>query len=62
MDVFEVLLKSIDEDRQATVASVVSGASVDFPEYKRLCGVLRGLDIAESHIRSLAERVKQDDD
>lgn len=62
MDVFEALLKSLGEEREAVVDSMTSGAVNDFPEYKRLCGVLRGLDIAESHIKSLAERVNNDDD
>lgn len=62
MDVFELLLTKTDEERQAHMTMLVAGNATDFAEYKRICGVIRGLNLADEHIRDLAQRMKDNDD
>lgn len=62
MDGIELLLKRNDEERKALIEVIVSGGVGDFENYKHICGVIRGLDLADEHIRDLAKRMKDDDD
>lgn len=62
MDIFDALLKKIEEERQPHITTLLNGNISDFAEYKRVCGVLRGLSLADEMIRDLAQRMKQDDD
>jgi hypothetical protein len=62
MDGIELLLKRNDEERKALIEVIVSGGVSDFENYKHICGVIRGLDLADEHIRDLAKRMKDDDD
>jgi hypothetical protein len=62
MDGINLLLKHNDEERQALTEVLIRGSAKDFAEYKHICGVLRGLDLADAHIRDLAKRMASDDD
>lgn len=39
-----------------------NGQPRDFEEYRRLCGLIQGLRIAEQHVSDLAKRAETDDD
>jgi hypothetical protein len=43
------------------VDTLIQG-KLDEGEYKRLCGVLQGLDLAKNHIKDLAKRLERDDE
>lgn len=62
MDGIELLLKHNEEERKALIDAVVAGNATDFANYKHICGVIRGLNLADEHIRDLAQRMKNDDD
>ena len=62
MDGIDLLLKRNEEDRKASIDALVSGRVKDFADYKHICGVIRGLDLADEHIRDLAKRMTPDDD
>jgi hypothetical protein len=62
MDGIELLLKRNEEERTALIEVIVSGNASDFANYKHICGVIRGLDLADEHIRDLAKRMTPDDD
>lgn len=62
MDGIELLLKQNNEERQALTEILARGAAKDFAEYKHICGVIRGLDLADEYIRDLAKRMASDDD
>lgn len=62
MDGIELLLKRNEEERNALIEVVVSGNASDFANYKHICGVIRGLNLADEHIRDLAKRMTPDDD
>jgi hypothetical protein len=38
------------------------GGCRSFDEYQKLCGVIQGLAIAESHLLALLEKVEQSDE
>ena len=62
MDGVELLLKRNEDERKALIEVIVSGSASDFANYKHICGVIRGLDLADEHIRDLAKRMNDDDD
>lgn len=59
---FSVVLKEIEERRDALAQVLISGASKDFPEYKSMCGEIRGLSLAHSFITDLVRTMEQNED
>jgi hypothetical protein len=57
----EYLDSKLQEERVLIVETVVQG-KLDEGEYKRLCGVLQGLELAKNHIKDLAKRLERDDE
>jgi hypothetical protein len=56
-------LKSKLEDERSNVVSFLSqGTLKDIEEYRRLCGVIQGLDAAKVLINDLAKRMETDDE
>jgi hypothetical protein len=51
--VFDVLRERIEEQRSSAVEFLSGGSSKDYAEYRELCGVIRGLDTALSHMEDL---------
>lgn len=51
----------LDDERRLIVETLIQG-KLDEPEYKRLCGVLQGLELAKNHIKDLVKRMEQDDE
>ncbi len=58
----EVLRKKIREDMNNYADDLAGGACRSFDEYQKLCGVIQGLAIAETHLLSLAKKVEESDD
>lgn len=57
----EYLDSKLQEERLLIVDTLIQG-KLDEGEYKRLCGVLQGLDLAKNHIKDLAKRLERDDE
>jgi hypothetical protein len=62
MTVYDVLIDKIDGQIQLISDSLVQGGSKDFPEYRELCGVIRGLATAKREVQDLARKQQDDDD
>jgi|TARA_R100001463_G_scaffold126837_1_gene184744 hypothetical protein len=60
--VFDVLKERIGEQRSSAVTFLSNGSPKDFSEYRELCGVIRGLDTALSHIDDLSRNFLEDED
>lgn len=58
----EVLRKKIREDMNNYTDDLANGACQTFDQYQKLCGVIQGLALAESHLLSLAKKVEESDD
>ena len=61
MDALGLLLAEVDEKRDNIHTKLGSGSVKDYAEYRYLCGILRGiLDLAE-YVKSLQERLDNDE-
>jgi uncharacterized protein YaaR (DUF327 family) len=61
MNEFEVLTKQLDEKIEQLKESVVNG-NLEYVEYKKLCGEIRGLLIARGYILDLKDRLENSDE
>jgi hypothetical protein len=58
----EVLRGKIREDLNNYADDLASGVCKSFDEYQKLCGVIHGLALAESHLLALAKKVEESDE
>lgn len=59
--VFDVLIKKIEDQKSSAIEALQSGTATDFAQYRDLCGLIRGLEIAQREIRDLAQNYLDDD-
>ena len=57
-----VLREQIRIDMNNYADDLAGGACPSFDEYKKLCGVIQGLAIAESHLLALLKKVEESDE
>ena len=53
--------KELIKYRQEQVAFLAASRADSFDEYKKVCGVIRGLDYAENVIDDLVRKANEDD-
>ena len=56
------VLKSIRKDMNNYADDMANGKCQDYAAYQKLCGVIRGLAIAEEYIIGLAKQTEENDD
>ena len=56
------LVKEIDKLRNDNAAFLAAGRAINFDEYRHVCGIIRGLNLAENLIKDLAQRMELADD
>ena len=56
------VLKSIRKDMNNYADDMANGKCQDYAAYQKLCGVIRGLAIAEEYIIGLAKQTEEHDD
>jgi len=54
----ELLLSRIDDQRKQVLINLGDGAAKDFASYTNMTGYIRGLSVAESIIKDLAQRTE----
>ena len=57
-----VVVREIEKVRQEQVAFVAASRADTFDEYKKVCGVIRGLNLAENIINDLVQKMEKSDD
>ena len=57
-----VLRKMLRDDMNNYADDLAGGSCRNFEEYQKLCGVIQGLALAESHLLSLLEKVEKSDE
>ena len=57
----DYLSKKVEEQRVIVVDSILTGNISDY-EYRRLIGVIQGLDFSSQIIRDLAKKLESDDE
>lgn len=60
-DFAEALQKNIRRDMNNYADDVASGMCKSFDEYQKLCGVIRGLAIAEETLLALLKKAEEND-
>ena len=58
--VLALVQSKIEELRQEQVAFVAASRADTFDEYKKICGVIRGLNLADSIINDLVQRMERE--
>jgi hypothetical protein len=58
----EALRKEIRKDMNNYADDLATGGCKSFDAYQNLCGVIRGLAIAESHLLALQKKVEESDE
>ena len=58
----EVLRKKIREDMNNYSDDLANGVCQSYEEYQKLCGIIHGLALAESHLIALAQKVEESDE
>lgn len=58
----EALRKEIRKDMNNYSDDLANGVCRSFDEYQKLCGVIRGLAIAESHLIAMQKKVEESDE
>lgn len=61
-DFARVLREKLRTDMNNYADDIAGGACRNFEEYQKLCGVIQGLALAESHLLSLLKKVEESDD
>ena len=62
IQVLALVQKEIDKHRQEQIAFLASSRAETFDEYQKICGVIRGLNLADQAINDLVHRMEKDDD
>lgn len=58
----EALRKEIRKDMNNYTDDLANGVCRSFDEYQKLCGVIHGLAIAETHLAALVKKVEETDE
>jgi hypothetical protein len=56
------VVKELDKLKQEREAYVASGRAESLDEYRNVCGVIRGLNLAENIINELVQKMEKSDD
>lgn len=57
-----VLREQVRKDMNNYADDLANGVCKSFDEYQKLCGVIRGLALAEEHLLALLEKVEKSDE
>jgi hypothetical protein len=58
--VLALVQQEIEKLRQEQVAFVAASRAETYDEYKKVCGVIRGLNLADSIINDLVQRLEHE--
>jgi hypothetical protein len=58
--VLALVQKEIEKIRQEQIAYLAASRADTFEEYKKVCGVIRGLNLADHVINDLVQRMNDD--
>lgn len=60
--VFDVLTERIDEQISSAQEFLTGGSPKDYPAYREIVGLIRGLEAGKSYIEDLSRNYMDDDD
>lgn len=53
--------KEIEKQRQDQIGFLAAGRAEKYDDYQKICGVIRGLNLADQIINDLVQRITHDD-
>lgn len=56
------IAKEIEKTREEHAFHIANGKAADIEEYRTVCGVIRGLNLAENVINDLVQKMERSDD
>lgn len=62
---YQILAQTVRELKELRVAQedhLTSGRAADHAEYRHVCGVIRGLTLAENIVNDLVQKLEKSDD
>lgn len=59
---YEYLIGRINDEISSVTSYIAANSPKDIEEYRRLCGVIQGLNLAKDIVKDLAKRLEQDAD
>lgn len=62
MQIAGTLRKKIRDDMNNYADDLANGVCKSFDEYQKLCGVIRGLALAEEHLLALLQNLQESDE
>lgn len=62
MNVLDLLIKKLAEDRQTYERAVLTGGPKDFAEFRHSTGVIQGLTRAENIVKDLVQKLEKNDE
>lgn len=60
--VLAFIAREIDKLRGEQASFLSTGRAGDFPEYRHICGIIRGLNHAETIVNDLVQRMEKFED
>ena len=54
--------REIEKHRQEQIAFIAASRADTYDEYKKICGVIRGLNLADSIINDLVQKLENSDE
>lgn len=60
--VFDYLVADFTKQQESVGAQMMSGRVSSIEEYRRLCGLVQGLEYAKETVKDLAKRLENDAD
>lgn len=59
---FALIVREIDKLRQEQISYLAASRADSYDEYKKICGVIRGLSLAENMINDLVQKMENSDE
>ena len=59
---YEYITGTLDDEITSVTAHIANNSAKDIEEYRRLCGVIQGLNLAKSIVKDLQKRLERDAD
>jgi hypothetical protein len=56
------VVRELQEIRAAQEDHITSGRAADYAEYRHVCGVIRGLTLAENTVNDLVQKMEKSDE
>jgi len=57
-----LIVRELQEIRTGQEAHITGGRAADHAEYRHVCGVIRGLTLAENIVNDLVQKLEKSDD